>query len=83
MNILQLAGSLPRDPQFREWLQSRFSPEDEWTEAMAATFIRAQCGVESRKELLDDRRGSDRFHRFIRLPFLAWRDQQQTQRRAA
>ena len=93
MNILQLAGSLPRDPQFREFVGESLAAlvrdanldieVGEVTVDEAAEFIRIKCEIKSRKELLQRRRAVERFHSFIRRPFLAWRDQQQPQRRAA
>ncbi|MDN7481910.1 hypothetical protein QZM38_13855 [Burkholderia orbicola] len=80
MNILQLAGMLPRDPQFREWVGG-FVNGDPVSVDQAAQFIRIVCKVESRRELATDQHAIDRFHHFLRLPFLDWRDNQQ--RRAA
>ena len=82
--ILQLAGMLPRDPQFRAFVGQYMVPVREPTVDEAAAFIRAACEVESRRQLAEDREAEQRFHRFIRRPFTAWRDQQYpSQRRAA
>ncbi len=82
--IVQLAGMLPRDPKFRQFVSQYMIPPREPTVDEAAVFIRAACEIESRRELAADRDAEQRFHRFIRKPFTAWRDQQhQTLRRAA
>ncbi|HIH2621677.1 TPA: hypothetical protein ACYLIB_005631 [Burkholderia cenocepacia] len=81
-SILQLAGMLPRDPQFREWVGG-FVNGDPVTVDQAAQFIRIVCKIESRRELATDQRAIDRFHHFLRLPFIDWRDNQQHLRRAA
>jgi len=49
----------------------------------AAEFIRVVCGVDSRRKLAEDAGAEKAFHDFIRRPFVAWREQQQTTRRAA
>jgi hypothetical protein len=83
-SILQLAGMLPRDPQFREFVGQYLVPPREPSIDEAAAFIREACEVESRRQLAQDAAAEQRFHRFIRQPFCVWRDQQhQNQRRAA
>jgi hypothetical protein len=83
-SILQLAGMLPRDPQFRAFVSQYMVPPREPTVDEAAAFIRAACEIESRRELMTNPAAVDRLHRFIRRPFVAWRDQQhQPQRKAA
>jgi hypothetical protein len=83
-SILQLAGMLPRDPQFRAFVSQYMVPPREPTVDEAAAFIRAACEIESRRELVEDREAETRFHRFIRKPFTAWREKQhQPLRRAA
>ncbi|MCO1396401.1 hypothetical protein [Burkholderia cenocepacia] len=82
-SILQLAGMLPRDPQFREWVAQWMVPPREVDVDTAAEFIRTVCEIESRKQLATDRAAEQRFHQFLRRPFVAWRDSQQHQRRAA
>lgn len=83
-SILQLAGMLPRDPQFRAFVSQYMVPPREPTVDEAAAFIRTACEIESRRDLLTNPVAVDRLHRFIRRPFVAWRDQQhQSQRRAA
>lgn len=76
MNTLQLAGMLPRDPQFREWVAQWMVPPREVDVETASAFIRTACEVESRRELATDTEAQQRFHKFLRRPFLAWRDKQ-------
>jgi hypothetical protein len=93
MNVLQLSGMLPRDPQFREFVRDSLAAlvrdanldieVGEVSIDEAAEFIRITCRIESRKELLQPSRAAERFHSLIRRPFVAWRDQQQPHRRAA
>ncbi|MFM0638062.1 hypothetical protein PQQ63_15275 [Paraburkholderia metrosideri] len=75
-SILQLAGMLPRDPQFREWVSQYTVPPSEVTVDEAAEFIRIACGVDSRRQLTENAGAADAFHNFIRRPFVAWRDKQ-------
>ncbi|EKS9800308.1 MULTISPECIES: hypothetical protein [Burkholderia] len=82
MNLVQLAGMLTRDAQFRAWVGG-FVNGDPVTVDQAAQFIRIVCKVESRRELATDTHAADRFNHFLRRPFLDWRDNQQHQRRAA
>jgi hypothetical protein len=76
MNVLQLAGSLPRDPQFRQFVGQYMVPPREPTVDEAAAFIREACGITSRRDLERDHGAAILFHRFIRRPFVAWREQQ-------
>ena len=77
MNILQLAGMLPRDPQFRAFVGYFMVPvRDDVSVDEAATFIRDACEVESRRELATDPEAQQRFHTNIRLTFLAWKERQ-------
>lgn len=80
--IVQLAGMLPRDPQFREWVGG-FVNGDPVTVDEAETFIRTVCKVESRRELATDQHAIDRFHHFLRRPFVDWRDEQHRMAHAA
>ena len=73
MNILQLAGSLPRDPKFREWAASH-AEVDPLTVDEAAEFIRVVCNVESRRQLATDPHAEERFHQYLRRPFVAWKE---------
>lgn len=83
MNIVQLSGLLPRDPQFREWCASHAEVEP-LTVDQAAEFIRVVCQVDSRRELVTNRNAEQLFHNLLRKPFVEWRAQQsQQQRRAA
>ncbi|MCA8239867.1 hypothetical protein [Burkholderia sp. AU32262] len=83
MNLVQLAGMLPRDAQFREWVAQWMVPPREVDVDTAAAFIRTVCEITSRRELATDQHAADRFNHFLRRPFLDWRDNQQHQRRAA
>ncbi|MBR8350291.1 hypothetical protein KDX21_06855 [Burkholderia cenocepacia] len=76
MNLIQLAGILPRDPQFREWVAQWMVPPREVDVDTAADFIRTVCEIDSRKALATDSAAEQRFHQFLRRPFVAWRDQQ-------
>jgi len=76
MNILQLAGMLPRDPQFREWVGQYTVPPISITTDEAAEFIRVACGIDSRRQLMWNGEAEERFHNFIRKPFFQWRSQQ-------
>ncbi|VWB88570.1 hypothetical protein BLA13014_04100 [Burkholderia aenigmatica] len=76
LNAFQLACNLTRDPQFREWVGT-YVNGDPVTVDEAATFIRTVCKVESRRELATDQHAIDRFHHFLRRPFVDWRDNQQ------
>ncbi|CAJ9925087.1 MULTISPECIES: hypothetical protein [pseudomallei group] len=76
MNLVQLAGMLPRDPLFREWVGG-FVNGDPVSADEAAQFIRVVCKVESRRELATDVHAADRFNHFLRRPFLAWKEEAQ------
>lgn len=77
MNILQLAGSLPRDPQFRAFVGYFMVPVREVSVDEAAEFIRICCGVDSRRELAQHAGAAERFHNIIRKPYLAWKERQE------
>ncbi|MCA8251784.1 hypothetical protein LGM89_00775 [Burkholderia sp. AU31624] len=84
MNLIQLAGMLPRDAQFREWVAQWMVPPREVDVDTAAEFIRTVCEITSRRELATDAQAQQRFHQFLRRPFVVWRDNQQhNERRAA
>ncbi|MBC8642119.1 hypothetical protein IAG25_35530 [Caballeronia sp. EK] len=72
MNVLQLAGALPRDPQFREWIAS-LDGGTELDHEQCAEFIRLVCQIESRRELISNPDAEKRFHEQLRKPFLEWR----------
>jgi len=76
MTITQLAGSLPRNPRFREWL-SAFNEigVPDFTEDEATLFIRVTCGVVSRRDLETSPEAAQRFHDLIRKPFVEWCEQ--------
>jgi len=76
MNILQLAGMLPRDPEFRAFVSQYTVPPSDVTVDEAAEFIRTVCEVESRRELATDSEAQQRFHRFLRKPFIEWKERQ-------
>jgi hypothetical protein len=75
VNIVALAGSLPRDPQFRTWAAS-FIPGGDVTTDEAAEWIRVVCQVDSRRLLAEDREAEQRFHQLLRRPFIDWRNEQ-------
>lgn len=84
MNLVQLAGMLPRDPQFREWVAQWMVPPRDVDVDTAAEFIRTVCEITSRRELATNQHAADRFNHFLRRPFIDWRDNQQhNERRAA
>lgn len=72
--VLQLAGMLPRDPDFRTWVALWMVPPREVDIDEATAFIRTVCEVTSRRELAVSREAEQRFHNFIRKPFLAWKE---------
>ncbi|WP_186260378.1 hypothetical protein [Burkholderia gladioli] len=76
MNIVQLAGMLPRDATFRAYLCDYGSVDDVSIDT-AADFIRTICEVESRRELATDPEAAHRFEILVRRPFVAWRRNQQ------
>ncbi|MBR8114456.1 hypothetical protein KDX10_32965 [Burkholderia cenocepacia] len=74
-SLTQLAGTLPRDLVFREFV-STFTPHIGFvSEEQAAEFIRLVCEVESRAELATNREAARRFHEYLRRPFIAWRNE--------
>lgn len=70
--IVQLAGMLPNDPDFRVWVGD-FIDGPEATKEQAADFIRIVCEVTSRTELATNPHAEQRFHRYLRKQFLAWK----------
>lgn len=74
--VLQLAGMLPRDPDFRAFVAQWMVPPQPVDVDIAAKFIRTVCEIESRRELATDTEAQQRFHKFLRKPFVAWRDKQ-------
>jgi hypothetical protein len=69
---IQLAGALPRDPKFREFVSQYLVPVRAATVDEAAAFIRTVCEIESRRELATDAEAVRKFHRYLRKPFAAW-----------
>jgi hypothetical protein len=76
MNATALAGSLPRNAQFRAWVEHISVPLRPITPTNAAEFIRVVCQVDSRRELATNAAAEERFHQHVRRPFVAWRDSQ-------
>ncbi|POS10213.1 hypothetical protein C3Y08_01840 [Burkholderia gladioli] len=76
MNLVQLAGMLPRDATFRAYLCDLASVDDVTTET-AEIWVRTICEVESRRELATDAAAAHRFETLVRRPFVAWRRNQQ------
>lgn len=82
MNLVALAGSLPRNPRFREWVakfvvSSRAaSAHEEVGVEEAARYIRDICQVKSRREIGESKGTEARFHYYIRIPFTEWCEQQ-------
>lgn len=75
--VLQLAGMLPRDPEFRAFVGYFMVPvRVDVTVDEAATFIRDACQIESRRELTTNAEAQKRFHNHIRKTFLAWKENQ-------
>lgn len=72
--LTKLAGILPHQPEFRDWLAE--AAHQPITAEDAAEFIRIACGVDSRRQIDQDAGAAERFHTIVRRPFLAWRDQQ-------
>lgn len=73
--ISQLAGMLPRDPKFREWLSAATQVE-KLTVDEAAEVIRHVCQIDSRCRLETDQAAAKRFHTLVRRPFAEWRAKQ-------
>lgn len=64
-----MAVNFCKDPMFRQF--HNLDDEEE-----AKDFITGFCGIASRKELDSNKHAADQFLKFIRAPFLAWRDAQ-------
>lgn len=76
LTAFQLACNLPRNALFRAWVGQWMVPPREATIDDAAAFIRAACDIESRRQLEDDAGAAQRFHNFLRRPFVEWRSLQ-------
>jgi ATP-dependent protease HslVU (ClpYQ) ATPase subunit len=70
----QLAGMLPHNAVFREWVTTFTTLTETVTVEQAAQFIRYVCEVESRAELATNEEAARRFHTILRRTFIAWRD---------
>ncbi|BCB23179.1 hypothetical protein KNT66_gp07 [Burkholderia phage FLC5] len=70
----QLAGMLPHNRAFREWVTTWLTTPELATVDEAAQFIRYVCEVESRAELATNKEAAQRFHTILRRTFIAWRD---------
>jgi hypothetical protein len=78
LGVLQLAGALPKDPEFRAFVgYFMVPPRDDLSVDEAATFIRTACEIESRRELATNEEAQWRFHNRIRRMFLAWKERQE------
>jgi hypothetical protein len=73
-----MACTFCRYLDFREYLQEIDPRHEPWTEGGAKEFILSICGVDSRRDLDRNTQAAQRFHQLVRLPFLAWREQQTT-----
>lgn len=70
-----MACTFCADEQFWEWAD-KTSEEVIEGENGAKAFILETCGVLSRKELDAQPTAAHRFHKLIREPYMAWRNQQ-------
>ncbi|MDR3386904.1 MAG: hypothetical protein P4L92_07610 [Rudaea sp.] len=75
LTICQIAGMLPRDPKFREWL-STASQVERLTTDEAAEIVRTVCQITSRRELAENAEAARRFDNLLRRPFVEWRAKQ-------
>lgn len=64
-----------RDPLFRNFVSQKLGGQY-CSESQAKAFILTQCQVTSRNELDTNPEAAKRFHDHIRVPYLAWREQQ-------
>ena len=63
-----------RDPKFQFW--ARLQCGELLTADQAKAFILETCAITSRSHLDTNPAAADRFHKLIREPFLAWRNDQ-------
>lgn len=70
-----MACTFCADPKFWEWAD-KISEEVIEGESGAKAFLLEMCRVTSRKHLDTEQMAADRFHKTIRTPYLAWRNQQ-------
>ena len=65
--LARLAGRFCQNEVFRRWCDAVDAEE-------AAGWIREQCDVISRGALDHDAAAADKFHKLVRLPYMAWLD---------
>lgn len=72
--LARMVGMWCSDPDFWAFLSKRASTPGAVADSVrAAEQVRFVCGVESRADLDHDAGAAERFHRRIRLPFMAWK----------
>lgn len=69
--LARLAGMWANERAFLDWMRSTNQPANTATDA--AEFIRARCCVGSRAQLDRDPVARDRFNRYVREPYAAYR----------
>lgn len=65
-----------RDVEFHNYLAALAPGMGLFDEGMAKDFITGVCVIESRSQLDKDAGAAERFHNLVRLPFLAWKEEQ-------
>jgi hypothetical protein len=75
LTLCQIAGMLPRDPKFRQWLSTAAEVEGLSADE-AAEIVRTVCQISSRRELANNAEAARRFNNLLRRPFVAWRAKQ-------
>ncbi|MGF6976381.1 hypothetical protein QFZ94_004831 [Paraburkholderia sp. JPY465] len=75
VSVTQMAGMLPSNPKFCEWV-STFASGQSVTTDVAAAFIREVCRIRSRRELATDAHARHRFQTILMRQFNDWRTQQ-------
>jgi hypothetical protein len=75
LSITQMAGMLPSNPKFCEWV-STFTNGEPVTAEFAVAFIREVCRIKSRRELATDPRARLRFQTLLMRQFNDWRTKQ-------
>ncbi len=66
--LCRLAIQWSSDAEFEQWIRRTFV-----VTSTPAEWIKAVCGVDSRKDIDGGGDATARFHRDIRAPFMAWR----------
>jgi len=74
--LAMLAVRWCSNPQFLAWLESTKVDGPVYDSEMAKAFILQTCGITSRKFLAEDGEPARIFNEKIRLPFMAWSNQQ-------